>query len=123
MLPPIDPGYEEFDLYGQKDNPKGQPDKAKEALEKCGQPDGFETNIGYRVERPRRRRPPRRSSRRWARSGIKVNVKPLADDTFTSDACGKPSYVVQNNIGLCVYGWAADWNTGYGFLAQIVDGR
>ena len=30
---------------------------------------------------------------------------------------------MQNNVGLCVYGWAADWNTGYGFLAQIVDSR
>ena len=69
MLPPTIPGYKEFDLYGQKDNPNGQLDKAKEALKKCGQPDGFETNIGYRSDASaRRRRPPRRSSSRWARS-------------------------------------------------------
>ena len=29
----------------------------------------------------------------------------------------------QNKVGLCVYGWGADWNTGYGFLAQITDSR
>ena len=68
LPPPMIPGYEDFDLYGQKDNPDGQPDKAKEALKKCGQPDGFETNIAYRASGPRRRPPPRRSSRRWRRS-------------------------------------------------------
>ena len=29
----------------------------------------------------------------------------------------------QNKVGLCVYGWGADWPTGYGFLSQIVDSR
>ena len=31
--------------------------------------------------------------------------------------------MVANNVGLCVYGWGADWPTGYGFLSQLVDGR
>ena len=26
-------------------------------------------------------------------------------------------------MGLCIYGWGADWNTGYGYLAQLVDSR
>ena len=47
----------------------------------------------------------------------------MPDDTFSSEPCGKPSYVVANNVGLCVYGWGADWNAGYGFLSQIVDSR
>ena len=47
----------------------------------------------------------------------------MPDDTYTSETCGKPSYVVANNIGLCVYGWGADWPTGYGFLSQLVDSR
>ena len=47
----------------------------------------------------------------------------MADDTFTSEQCGKPSYNVANNVGICVYGWGADWPTGYGFLSQLVDSR
>jgi peptide/nickel transport system substrate-binding protein len=123
LLPPMIGGYEDFDLYGQKDNPNGQPDKAKEALEKCGQPDGFEINMGFRSERPKEKATAEAFQQALGKVGIKVNIKPLADDTYTSETCGKPSYNVKNNIGLCTYGWAADWNTGYGFLAQIVDGR
>ncbi len=123
ILPPTIPGYSEFDIYGQKDNPDGQPDKAKEALKKCGQPDGFETSIGYRSSREKEKATAVAFQEALGKVGIKVNVKPLADDTFTSATCGKPSYVVANNMGLCVYGWGADWNTGYGFLSQIVDSR
>ena len=37
---------------GGADN-KGDVTKAKEALTPCGQPNGFETNIAYRAERPK----------------------------------------------------------------------
>ena len=123
LLPPPVPGYTEFDVWGQKDNPKGQPDKAKEALEKCGQPDGFEINMGYRSARDKEKATAEAFQQSLGKVGITVNLKPLSDDTYTSETCGKPSYLVANNMGLCTYGWAADWNTGYGFLSQIVDGR
>lgn len=123
LLPPVIAGYQDFDIYGQKDHPEGQVDKAKESLEKCGQPDGFETNMGYRSERPKEKATAEAFQQALGKVGIKVNVKPLSDDTYTSETCGKPSYNVQNNIGLCTYGWASDWPSGYGFLAQIVDGR
>ena len=123
VLPPPVPGYTDFDIYGQKDNPDGQADKAKESLKKCGQPDGFETSIGYRSSRVKEKATAEAFQQALGKVGIKVNVKPLADDTFTSATCGKPSYVVANKVGLCVYGWAADWNTGYGFLSQITDSR
>ncbi len=29
----------------------------------------------------------------------------------------------KNNIGLATNSWGADWNDGFGFLSQIVDGR
>jgi peptide/nickel transport system substrate-binding protein len=47
----------------------------------------------------------------------------MSADTYTSEQCGKPSYLVRNKVGLCVYGWASDWNTGYGYLSQLVDSR
>jgi peptide/nickel transport system substrate-binding protein len=123
VLPPPVPGYVDTDVYGLKDNPNGQVDKAKAALKKCGQPDGFETTIGYRSSRDKEKAAAVAFQQSLGKVGIKVNVKPMADDTFTSEQCGKPSYNVANNVGLCVYGWAADWNTGYGFLSQLVDSR
>ena len=68
MLPPMIPGYEDFDLYKVKDNPKGQEDKAKEALEKCGQPTASRSTWPTAPSGPRRRPPPRRSRRHWTRS-------------------------------------------------------
>ena len=35
----------------------------------------------------------------------------------------KPDFVKANNLGILVYGWAADWPDGFGFLSQIVDSR
>ena len=123
LLPPTVTGYSAFDIYGQKSNPNGQQDKAKASLKKCGQPNGFEIGIGYRADRPREKNTAQAFQESLAKVGIKVDVKPLSGDTYTSETCGKPSWVVANKVGMCVYGWGADWNTGYGYLAQITDSR
>ena len=121
VLPPTIPGYKESDIYGLKAKPNGQLDKAKESLKKCGQPDGFETTIGYRF-RGKEKATPRPSSSRWARSASS-STSSRWPTTPTRRACGKPSYLVTNKVGLCIYGWGADWTTGYGYLSQIVDSR
>ncbi len=72
MLPPMIPGYEDFDLYGVKDNPNGQADKAKEALEACGKPDGFEINMGFRSERPQEKATAEAFQEALGKVGIKV---------------------------------------------------
>ena len=123
VLPPPVPGYKDADVYDLKANPNGQPDKAKDALKACGQPDGFETTMGYRSSRDKEKKTAEAFQQALEKVGIKVNVKPMPDDTYTSENCGKPGYLVDNNVGLCVYSWASDWNTGYGYLAQLVDSR
>ena len=123
VLPPPVPGYKDSDIYGLKSNPNGQVDKAKEELKKCGQPNGFTTTIGYRSSRDKEKKTAEAFQQSLGKVGIKVNIKAMPDDTYTSELCGKPSYLVDNKIGMCVYGWAADWNTGYGYLAQLVDSR
>ena len=117
------PGYKDFDLYGVKDNPKGQPDKAKESLEKCGKPDGFEINMGFRSERPAEKATAEAFQEALGKVGIKVTPKPYPDGDYFSALCGKPDYVVKNKLGLCTNGWGSDWNDGFGFLSQIVDSR
>ncbi|KQT92147.1 ABC transporter substrate-binding protein [Marmoricola sp. Leaf446] len=122
LMPPQIPGYKDFDLWGFKKNPDGQPDKAKEALQACGS-EGFETNIAYRAERPKEKATAEGFQQALEKVGIKANPRPLPEGDYFSGTCGLPSYVVKNNIGLCVNGWGADWPDGYGFLSQIVDGR
>lgn len=121
VLPPMIPGYEDFDLWGQKKNPNGQPDKAKAALDKCGQ--DINTNMGYRDDRPKEKATAEAFQQALSKVGIKVTPKALPSGDYFSSTCGLPSYVVKNNVGLCTNGWGADWNDGYGFLSQIVDSR
>jgi peptide/nickel transport system substrate-binding protein len=123
LLPPVIPGSQNFDLYPAGPDSKGDLAKAKEYLQKCGQPNGFSTGIAYRAERPKEKATAEAFQQALARVGIKLTIKPYPLATYTSDTCGLPPFVVKNDIGLCVYGWSADWNDGFGFLSQIVDSR
>lgn len=123
LLPPVIPGSQNFDLYPAGPDGKGDLTKAKQYLQKCGQPNGFSTSIAYRAERPKEKATAEAFQQALARVGIKLTIKPYPLATYTSDTCGLPPFVVKNDIGLCVYGWSADWNDGFGFLSQIVDSR
>jgi peptide/nickel transport system substrate-binding protein len=123
LLPPLIPGYQKFDLFPAGKDYKGDPAAAKDALKKCGKPNGFETSIGYRAERPKEKATAEAFQQALDKIGIKLTIKPLPEGTYTSETCGLPSYVVKNDLGLCVYGWGSDWPDGYGFLSQIVDSR
>lgn len=123
LLPPMIPGHQSFDLYGQKSHLDGQVTKAKDELKKCGQPSGFSINMGYRAERPKEKATAEAFQQALQKVGIKVTPKPLPEGDYFSGTCGLPSYVVKNQLGLCANGWGADWNDGYGFLSQIVDSR
>ena len=78
--------------------PEGQPrrqiSKAKDALKKCGQPNGFTTTIGYRSSRDKEKKVAEAFQQSLGKVGIKINIKPMPDDTYTSELCGKPSYLV-----------------------------
>ena len=98
-------------------------DKAKEALQACGQPNGFATNISYRAERPKEKATAESLQQSLARVGIKLTLKPLPAGDYFKLYAGKPDYAKANNLGLMVNGWGADWPDGFGFLQQIVDSR
>jgi peptide/nickel transport system substrate-binding protein len=122
LLPPVIPGYKQFDLYPTKDG-KGDLDKAKELLTSCGQPNGFSTNISYRTERPKEKATAEAFQQQLAKIGIKVTVKGFPKKDYFSTYAGNPPYVAKNGLGLVVNGWGADWNDGFGFLSQITDSR
>jgi peptide/nickel transport system substrate-binding protein len=123
ILPPQIPGRAEFDLYPNGGDRKGDLEAAKAALTKCGQPNGFTTNMAYRAERPREKALAEAFQSSLARVGIKVALKPYPQGDYFSTYAGNPPFVVKNKLGLAANGWQADWNDGFGFLSQIVDSR
>ncbi|MEU4419983.1 ABC transporter substrate-binding protein [Actinoplanes sp. NPDC024001] len=123
ILPPMIPGYQKVDLYSAGPDNTGDVAKAKEALTACGQPNGFETNIAYRAERPKEKAAAESLQQSLGKVGIKLTLKPFPQGDYFSQYAGNPGYVKSNKLGIIINGWGADWNDGFGFLSQIVDSR
>lgn len=121
IMPPQIPGHEPFDLFPAGET--GDLGKAKQALEACGQPDGFDTSMAFRSDRPKEEATAEAFQQALERVGIKVTLKGYPTATYFSENCGLPPFVVDKQLGLCTNGWGADWNDGFGFLSQIVDSR
>ncbi len=122
LMPGLIPGALKDDLYPRADE-KADEAKAKEHLAKCGKPDGFETNISFRNERPKEKAVAEAFQAALGKVGIKVTPKGFSKKDYFSTYAGNPPYVKANNLGLVVNGWGADWNDGFGFLSQITDSR
>ncbi|WP_306210709.1 ABC transporter substrate-binding protein [Actinoplanes sp. RD1] len=122
VLPPFIPGYQKIDPYPVS-APTGDEAKAKEALAACGQPNGFETNIAYRAERPKEKAAAESLQQALGKVGIKLTLKPFPQGDYFSQYAGNPGYAKTNKLGLVINSWGADWNDGFGFLSQIVDSR
>ena len=123
VLPPPVPGYTDFDIYGQKDQPgraagqgQGVVEEVRPAgrlrdqhrlslLEGEGEGDGrgLPAGAGQGGHQAQRQAAGRRH----------LHLRNLRQAVLRGG----------QQVGLCVYGWAADWNTGYGFLSQITDSR
>jgi len=122
LMPPVISGAQQFDPYPSPGN-TGDLAKAKDELTQCGQPNGFSTNISYRAERPAEKATAEAFQQSLVRVGINLTIKPYPQSDYFKLYAGKPDFVKANNLGIMVYGWAADWPDGFGFLAQLVDSR
>jgi peptide/nickel transport system substrate-binding protein len=123
MMPRMIPGFKEIDLYNAKAKPNGDVDKAKDELKQCGKPDGFSTNISYRAERDSEKATAEALQQSLEKVGIKTELKAYPQADYGKLYAGNVDFSKNNNLGLRVYGWGADWNDGFGFLSQIVDSR
>lgn len=123
LLPPVVPGFQQQDLYNSKSKPQGDVDSAKAELAKCGQPNGFSTNISYRPERPKEKAAAESMQQALAKVGIKASLKGYPQGDYFKLYAGKPDFAKANGLGLMVMSWGADWPDGFGFLQQIVDSR
>ena len=123
LLPPVIPGYEDFDLYPAGPDNTGDLEAAQAALEACGQPDGFATKMAYRSDRPKEEATAEAMQQALARVGIELELVGYPTGDYFSLYAGRPDFRDGEGLGLMTNGWAADWNDGFGFLSQIVDSR
>lgn len=97
-------------------------DAARAALERCGQPGGFTTQLAV---------PDTRSSVELAEEvaaqlgdvGIDVGIRPLDPATFYATDVGNPDSVRDNGYGIVLATRTADFPTPASFLVPLVDGR
>lgn len=110
-------------LYQTGQGFKGDQAKAKEALTKCGQPDGFSTVMIYRSDRDKEKAVAEAMEQSLSKVGIKLTLKGYPSGDYTTNQLGSPSFMAREKVGLGTYGWAADWPTGYGYLQPVLDGK
>ncbi|MEU0403553.1 ABC transporter substrate-binding protein [Streptomyces sp. NPDC006197] len=121
LIPPSVAGYTKFNLYETAGN-KGDEAKAKAALAKCGQPNGFKTNLSARSDRPSEMAMATAVQASLKKIGIEAEIKSFPAGKYFQNFAGNPSYVHANKLGMIMSAWGADWPTGFGFLDQIING-
>jgi peptide/nickel transport system substrate-binding protein len=123
VMLPIITGYKKFDLYEATGKPTGDLARAKAELKRCRQPNGFTTDIGYRIDRSKEVAAAQALQAALARVGIKLQLHGYPSGTYYTDFAGVPTFVHQHDLGLDLGGWEADWPNGYGFLDAISNGN
>ncbi|MEV6601377.1 ABC transporter substrate-binding protein [Actinoplanes sp. NPDC051346] len=122
MLPPnIEGSDPKFDPYGRLAG-KPQADKAKAALTACGKPEGFNTIIAVRNNRPAEVKTAEALQAALGAVGIKATIDQY-DGSQVASVTGAPDNVHKKGYGIIIGGWGADWQTGTGYMQALVDSR
>lgn len=123
MTPPTIPGHSDTaNMYPVGSDSTGDIAKAKAALVKCGQPNGFSTKMAYST--PSEVAPKVFASMQaaLAKVGIKVTATTSAASSYYSSFIGSPANIVNQGIGIGLAAWGADYPSGYGFWNSIANG-
>jgi peptide/nickel transport system substrate-binding protein len=112
VLPPTVAGYRRSERY-----PRNLA-LARQELRACGHPGGFPAGIAVRSDRPGDVAAAEALRRSLGEAGISARITRLSAFDWGSTA-GSPSYVRAHGLGIVIDSWAADWPTGYGFLAPV----
>ncbi|MFG2718215.1 ABC transporter substrate-binding protein [Streptomyces sp. NPDC048416] len=121
VLPPDIPGYQKSDVYATTGN-KGDVTKAKDQLSACGQ-QAITTNITARSDRQQEIDAATAIIASLKKVGINASLKTYPSGKYFTDYAGVPKFTEDNNVGLMMMQWGADWPSGYGFLQQILNGK
>jgi len=122
VAPPTLPGYQSFNDYPSGADNTGDLAQAKAELAKCGQPNGFHTNIAT-TNKGKGPKVATALQAALARVGIKADIQQFDSSNYYSTTIGTPSNVKSKDLGIQVVGWGADFPTGYGYFSAIADGR
>ena len=122
-IPPTVNGYSKFDLYNALSMPNGDVTSAKQQLQACGQPNGFNLNIAYRSDRPREVASATALQASLAAAGIKATLKGFPASSYYGTFAGVPTYVHTHNLGLLAGGWGPDWPDAYGWGWALFDSK
>jgi len=122
-IPPTVSGYSKFDLYNALSMPNGDIAAAKQQLQACGQPNGFNLNIAYRSDRPREVASATALQASLAAAGIKATLKGFPASSYYGTFAGVPTYVHTHNLGLLAGGWGPDWPDAYGWGWALFDSK
>ncbi|MFB4265429.1 ABC transporter substrate-binding protein [Nonomuraea sp. GTA35] len=119
LVPPDLPGehYRDPDL-----SPRGDQARAREALTRCGRPDGFSTTYIYR-ELPGEKEAAEAVRDSLAKVGIKVTLDHAPVEKFHKEFGGVPANLKKKGVGLIAKAWAPDWPDTYTYLPALVDSR
>ena len=122
LLPPNILGSEAtYDPYNRLPG-KAQPDKAKEALTACGKPNGFDTIIAVRNNKPAEVKSA--EALQAALKAVNINAKiDQYDGSQLASVVGAPDNVKKKGYGIIIYGWGADYPTGAGYMQPLADSR
>ena len=121
-IPPTVSGYSKIDPYNALTKPGGDITSAKQQLQQCGHPNGFNLNIAYRSDRPREVASSQALQASLASVGIKATLKGYPASSYYSTFAGVPNYVHSHDLGLLAGGWGPDWPDAYGWGWALFDG-
>jgi peptide/nickel transport system substrate-binding protein len=121
-IPPTVAGYSKFDLYNALSMPGGDIAAAKQQLQLCHQPNGFNLNVGFRSDRPREVSSSQALQASLAAVGIRATLDGYPASSYFSDFAGVPNYVHSHQLGLLAGGWGPDWPDAYGWGWALFDG-
>lgn len=121
-IPPTVAGYSKFDLYDALSMPGGDIAAARQQLQLCGKPNGFNVNIAYRSDRPREVASSQALQASLAAVGIKATLDGYPASTYYGNFAGVPTYVHTHQLGILAGGWGPDWPDAYGWGWALFDG-
>jgi peptide/nickel transport system substrate-binding protein len=120
-IPPTVIGYSKFDLYNALSKKSGDIASAKQQLQQCGQPNGFNLNLAYRSDRPREVSSSQALQASLGAVGIKATLHGYVAANYFGTFAGVPNFVHTHNLGLLAGGWGPDWPDAYGWGWPLFD--
>ncbi|MFB7216507.1 ABC transporter substrate-binding protein [Streptomyces sp. NPDC056255] len=116
IISPLTPGHIDFDLYGKKKKPAGDPDKAKQLLKEAGK-EGQKIVIAFQ-QSDNAVKQAVAIKNALTKAGFDVVTKQVDKTTFYSQIA-----LIDNHYDMFAAGWSADWPGGYTALQPTFDGR